>query len=583
MEPSGWVQETVDERDSELWASVDTSLLAPSEDPVSGTEAIVDGSRHDWRATVADCLGEYDRVTVFLASEPDSVDVVDLVAMGFTICDPGTAVARAVLDRSDRVPAPEEWEYGLVGPLAHTALGNMPGAFAVDARHLGGAFGYPMLIGDTTPWSAWAIGRMQAWAVEPPSLRILDAVAGSTVRTIPPRVAVDVVGVMPSVVDRVEARPVVGVVDPAMPVGAASELAALVGVAGGYEQRVVRPPGSRRHDRRPGRVLRDATSGAEAVLVASDGFLSQADRASVVVAAGASGVPVIADHVDLMADYLGPHTLDLVAATSHQIAQGGPFLRDAIGVRLHREVCREHSDGVVRGLITGNSFRLPTVSVVVVVDDPAAVDDLVRSVQDQSVEAEAVVVIRGGDMGRDARMDGRIVLGSPRQTTLGSALDAGIQAASGDVVVVWQAPDLHAATNVEDLLWGLRITGADAVGTGDEFLYVDGLDVTAQRSPECRWSTDSDPGRSVAIHRSILRQVGGMPATLVDPGVGLVRRIRRTGGRAARLHGYGHVVRYAGVAAAGAMLTDAVRQWEGVATAEAGLGGGPITGTRRYM
>jgi hypothetical protein len=31
------------------------------------------------------------------------------------------------------------------------------------------------------------------------------------------------------------------------------------------------------------------------------------------------------------------------------------------------------------------------------------------------------------------------------------------------------------------------------------------------------------------------------------------------------------------------MLTDAVRQWEGVATAEAGLGGGPITGTRRYM
>ena len=67
------------------------------------------------------------------------------------------------------------------------------------------------------------------------------------------------------------------------------------------------------------------------------------------------------------------------------------------------------------------------------------------------------------------------------ELTLGDALNAGVETANGELVTKMDDDDYYSIEHLWDLVLALEYSGADLVGKGAEFVYLQWIDLTMRR------------------------------------------------------------------------------------------------------
>jgi hypothetical protein len=157
---------------------------------------------------------------------------------------------------------------------------------------------------------------------------------------------------------------------------------------------------------------------------------------------------------------------------------------------------------------------------------------------------EVVVAAHGIDVAlHDTPSDVPVtVVPVPTTATLGHALQAATEAASGDVVVKMDDDDLYAPSHVTDLVLALRFSGATVVGKAAEFVHLGGLDVTVRRGLVSERFGGHVAGGTLALHTSDLADVDGWTPVPRAVDTRLLHAVHRAGGSVYRTHGFGFIL-----------------------------------------
>lgn len=155
----------------------------------------------------------------------------------------------------------------------------------------------------------------------------------------------------------------------------------------------------------------------------------------------------------------------------------------------------------------------PTVSAVLCTNRPQNLQFALQTIGAQvDVDLELVVVCHGfapdehslSDMAHAYGLDKLHALKAPQEWSLGECFNAGVAAATGEVVAKMDDDDWYGPNYLRDQLAVMRVTGADVVGKQASYLYVESYDVTLRRfaEREHRW-TDFVLGPTIMAHRTV--------------------------------------------------------------------------------
>lgn len=155
----------------------------------------------------------------------------------------------------------------------------------------------------------------------------------------------------------------------------------------------------------------------------------------------------------------------------------------------------------------------PSVSVVLSTNRPQNLGQAMDSVAAQrGVDPQLVVVCHGFDpdalrvreLAQERGIQDVVVVQAPSEWTLGTCLNAGVEASSGDVIAKMDDDDWYGPEYLADQLAMLRVTQADVVGKQASYLYVQSYDTTLLRfgEREHRW-TDFVLGPTLMAPRQV--------------------------------------------------------------------------------
>ena len=122
-------------------------------------------------------------------------------------------------------------------------------------------------------------------------------------------------------------------------------------------------------------------------------------------------------------------------------------------------------------------------------------------------------------------------------------LNAAVAAATGDLILKMDDDDWYAPDFVADLLRARGYSGADLVGTADEFYYLADRDLTVQRRHPGELYSHWVAGGTLLLGRSLLREVGGFASVPKHVDRHLLDALRAVGATIYRTHGLGYVLR----------------------------------------
>jgi hypothetical protein len=320
----------------------------------------------------------------------------------------------------------------------------------------------------------------------------------------------------------------------------------------------------------------EASSG---VVILARAFRSALDRASVVVDLVNRGVPVLVDAVEDLARYVGPDLLVELGSVDPEDFRSAAN-RDRRAVSQGRALAK---DLVEYPLPVGPEFSwsLPTVSILLPTMRPRLMTQAMSYISAQTYPNLEVLVLAHGDwrspgLDMDREMQVRVIPVSGR-LPLGQVCNIGIQEAHGELITKWDDDDHYGPDHIWDLVIAKRASHADLVGKAAEFVYLERLDTTIQRSPAGRYSYSTFlAGGTLAMHRSVAIEMGGFPTFTHSVDQGLIHRVRERGGRVYRTHGYGYLLHRSGDGHTWAQrdayfLESATRLWQGMQLIASGV------------
>ncbi len=184
----------------------------------------------------------------------------------------------------------------------------------------------------------------------------------------------------------------------------------------------------------------------------------------------------------------------------------------------------------------------PSVSIVMATKRPEMLEHALAQVRQQrGVERlELVLAPHGFDPGD---VPNATVVPQPESEVFGDVLNAAVSVASGDVVVKMDDDDWYAPDFVADLLRARAYSGADLVGTADEFYYLADRDLTVQRRHPGEFYTQWVAGGTLMLDRSLLAEVGGFAPVPRHVDRHLLDALLAVGAVIYRMHGLGYVLR----------------------------------------
>ena len=271
-------------------------------------------------------------------------------------------------------------------------------------------------------------------------------------------------------------------------------------------------------------------------------------QAALIVRWSAAGVPVIVDAFPAaLRELLGE---PLAAALEHVSldALADPGERERASVAIRREALRHHSAGTGRGAKHVPGPPGKSISVVLATKRPGSIEHAIAQVNQQGYQPRELVVVLHGELfpsgaERSIRRlaEGPVTLvrvGS--EASLGKALNAGIEAASGEVITKMDDDDWYGREHLWDLMLALAYSGAELVGKGAEFVYLQEPDLTIRRFVgKAESSNRTLGGGSITMLRSAFDAVDGFRDLAHGEDQAIIDDLLEAGVRRWRTHGYG--------------------------------------------
>lgn len=296
----------------------------------------------------------------------------------------------------------------------------------------------------------------------------------------------------------------------------------------------------------------DRVRSARAALGIRVGRVDGAKAAARLLELTASGVPVLLDDARGAAAWLGS---DLVVALGG-IDEGDladPTFREAVSVAQRRITLNTHSLPArldqVRAAAGLPVQPVPSVSVVVSTNRPALVERIVGIVAAQDHPNTELILALHGDgfaaadpvapPGLDLK-----VLRAPADAVFGHVLSQASALAEGEWVAKMDDDDWYGTEHLSDLVLAAGYSGADLVGKGSEFVYLEGAEVTLRRglgAGEAPSRTIS--GGTLLVRAAMLREVCGWRGVPRGVDVALIDDVAQAGGAIWRTHPFGYLLR----------------------------------------
>ena len=284
---------------------------------------------------------------------------------------------------------------------------------------------------------------------------------------------------------------------------------------------------------------------------------SEFERAGWIAKLCAAGVPVCAAEIsDSLAAMLGAELAGLLEPLRPRDL-ADLDRRERASVALRRAALREHS-AVARWRQIAAAAGLsvparPKVSVILSTRRESWLEHGIAQVERQSYEPRELVVclhgeefapgtservrsLYGGDC-KVIRVDGEL--------TLGDALNAGVEASSGELVTKMDDDDYYSTEHLWDLVLALEYSGADLVGKAAEFVYLEEIDVTVRQV-----SHDVDTrmaGGGMMAVKGPLQAIGGWPQRSRAEDLYLIRRFTGAGRPIRRIPPHGYILNRHGI------------------------------------
>jgi Glycosyl transferase family 2/Glycosyl transferases group 1 len=284
--------------------------------------------------------------------------------------------------------------------------------------------------------------------------------------------------------------------------------------------------------------------------------LSSYEQVSGIVELSALGVPVLLRQLSAAArGMLG----DELATALEPISLGtleDRNRRELGSVRIRRAALRGHSvEEAWRKVAEEVGIVVPqrrNLSVVIATNRPSHLDDAIAQVNHQTYQPRELVLVLHGEQfsddledGLKRRVEGELtVVRVSSEASLGDALNAGTDAASGEVITKMDDDDWYGPEHLWDLMLALEYSGAELVAKGAEFVYLQDLDLTIRRfvGKGESWNR-TVAGGTLTITKDDLKTLGGWPPLAHGVDVYLIEDLSRAGGRPFRTHGFGYVYR----------------------------------------
>lgn len=275
-----------------------------------------------------------------------------------------------------------------------------------------------------------------------------------------------------------------------------------------------------------------------------------ADAPRVVAALAMAGVPLVGSPPAS----LGPA---VVAAVAAPVDLADPLAREEHSVVLRRTAQSTFSTHAWRrrlGELSGvRVHHQPAVSIVLATRRPEMLTHALAQVTRQrGVDSLELVLVPHGfevDPGQVRALAGDlrvVVVPAPAEDVFGDVLNRGVAAAGGDVVLKMDDDDWYGPDFVLDLLLARAYSGAELVGTPDDWHYLEPLDRTVRLGSPVEDYKQFVAGGTLLLDIGLLRELGGFRSVPRAVDAQLIGAVKAAGGAIYRTHGLGYLLRKTG-------------------------------------
>lgn len=277
--------------------------------------------------------------------------------------------------------------------------------------------------------------------------------------------------------------------------------------------------------------------------------------ARVLAGLAAAGVPLIApDPPDWVRPLLGPELCELISGVA-EADLDDDLDREVHSVRLRRRALRTHGTRARWRQLTADEVpeshvaAAPKVSVVLCTRRADMLRFALSQVARQrGVDVELVLGLHGVPREKATEAVRSVpfpvtVCEADPSLPLGAVLNQAFALASGTFVTKMDDDDWYGPDHLADLVLAQMYSGAELLGAPAEFVHLEQIGVTVQRSRRTECFRDTVAGGTLFMTRTLFETVGGFRPVPRHVDGEFCRAVRAAGGRIYQAHGLNYILR----------------------------------------